>query len=138
MQLDLGSLLQISGHGMRAQTGRMRVLAENIANSNTTGQVAGSDPYRRKIPVFEDYLDKELGIRLVRNKPAKMDMKEFPMRYEPSHPAADVSGYVKLPNVNGMMEMTDMREAQRSYEANLSVIDATRAMINRTIDLLRV
>jgi len=138
MQIDLGSMMEISGHGMRAQTGRMRTLAENIANANTTGQTPGSNPYQRKIPVFEDYLDKKLGLELVRfNKPV-LDQKEFPVRYDPSHPAADAKGYVKLPNVNGLMEMMDMKEAQRSYEANLSVIDATRSMIGRTIDLLRV
>ena len=138
MQVDLGSLLEISGHGMKAQTNRMRVLAENIANSDTTGKTPVADPYRRKIPVFEDYMDKSLGINIVRAKDPVLDKKDFPMRYDPSHPAADASGYVKLPNVNGLMESMDMRQAQRSYEANLAVVDATRAMVNRTIDLLRV
>lgn len=138
MQLDLGSLLQLSGAGMRAQTTRMRVIAENIANSNTTGLSPGADPYQRKIPVFEQYLDKELGVEVVRAKAPVLDQKEFPMRFDPSHPAADASGYVKTPNVNSLMESMDLRDAQRSYEANLAVIEATRSMLNRTIDLIRV
>ncbi|MGE3769711.1 MAG: flagellar basal body rod protein FlgC [Bdellovibrionales bacterium] len=137
MELDLNSLISISSYGMRAQAGRMRTLAENIANSSTTGTSPGADPYRRKIPVFQQMVNKELGVKVVESGRPIDDMKDFPVKYDPSHPAADAKGYVKMPNVVPLMETIDMREAQRSYEANLTVIEATRAMIGRTIDLLR-
>lgn len=137
MELDLSAMLNISAHGMRAQTGRMRVLAENVANANTTGDTPGADPYRRQIPVFENVLNRELGIKVVTNARPIADMSDFAMRFDPSHPAANAEGYVKTPNVRSIMEATDLREAQRSYEANLAVIDSTRQMIGRTIDLLR-
>jgi len=137
MNLDLNSLLSISAAGMRAQSERMRTLAENVANSATTGSTPGADPYRRQIPVFQQVLDKELGMRVVKAVKPVRDDSDFPIRYEPSHPAADAKGYVKLPNVKGLMETVDLQQAQRTYEANLTIIGETRSMISRTIDLLR-
>ena len=137
MQLDMNSMMQISASGLRAQTARMRTIAENIANANTTGLKPGADPYQRQIPVFAQELDRATGLSLVKTVKSVKDTSDFPRRFDPSHPAADSDGYVKLPNVQPMMEATDMREAQRSYEANLSVIDSTRSMLKQTIDLLK-
>lgn len=129
--------LMIAASGLRAQQGRMRVLAENIANADSTASAPGADPYRRKIPTFVTELDRTTGANLVRIGKIERDKSEFRTRYEPGNPAADTRGYVKLPNVNDLIETVDMREAQRSYEANLNVITATRAMIVRTLDILR-
>jgi len=129
--------LMIAASGLRAQQGRMRVLAENIANADSTATVPGGDPYRRKIPTFNTHFDRELGAALVEMGPTQRDQTDFRSRYEPGNPAADARGYVKLPNVNDLIETVDMREAQRSYEANLNVITATRSMIVRTLDILR-
>jgi flagellar basal-body rod protein FlgC len=137
MNVDLNTLISISATGMRAQADRMRTLAENIANSSTTGASPGADPYRRKIPVFQQVLDKEMGVKIVKSAKPVFDNSDFPVRFDPSHPAADARGYVKLPNVQGLMETVDMQQAQRSYEANLTVIGEARSMISRTIDLLR-
>jgi flagellar basal-body rod protein FlgC len=122
---------------LRAQAGRMRVISENIANSDSTAQQAGGDPYRRKIPTFNSQLDRTLDARVVSLGPVRTDPSDFHVKYEPGHPAADAAGNVKLPNVNPLIEMTDLRDAQRSYEANLNVIGATRRMIARTLDILR-
>lgn len=137
MQLDMNAMMQVSAAGLKAQTTRMRTIAENIANANTTGVAPGSNPYQRQIPIFAQELDRATGLRtVVAGKPIT-DSKAFPVKFDPSHPAADASGYVKMPNVNPVMEAVDMKEAQRSYEANLSVIDSTRNMLKQTIDLLR-
>jgi flagellar basal-body rod protein FlgC len=135
--MDLMSSLKVAASGLRAQTMRMRVIAENLANTSSTATAPGQDPYRRQIPTFESELDRELGVRLVKPGRTLSDRTEFSTRFEPGHPAADENGYVKLPNVNGMVEAMDMRQAQRSYEANLNVISATRRMLSRTIDILR-
>jgi flagellar basal-body rod protein FlgC len=127
----------IAASGLRAQQGRMRVLAENIANADSTATVPGGDPYRRKIPTFITHFDRAVGANMVEMGPTQRDKTDFRSRYEPGNPAADQRGYVKLPNVNDLIETVDMREAQRSYEANLNVITATRAMITRTLDILR-
>lgn len=135
--LDIASMMQISAAGMKAQTMRMRTIAENIANAGVTGTTPGSDPYQRKVPVFQQELNRALGMQLVKAATPAADTTEFPKRFDPSHPAADAQGYVKMPNVKPVMEAVDMRESQRSYEANLSVVDATRTMLKQTIDLLR-
>ena len=122
---------------MDAQTARLRVIAENIANQDTTGSAPGADPYRRKTVTFEATLDAAAGAELVRVKNIGVDPAALPQRYDPANPAADQQGYVKLPNVNSFIEMMDMREAERSYSANLSVMQATRAMENHTIDILK-
>ena len=135
--MDFLKSIAIAASGLRAQAGRMRVLSENIANADSTATRAGGDPYRRKIPTFRSEVDRALDAKVVTLGRVRPDQGEFRNKYEPGHPAADANGYVKFPNVNSLVEMTDMREAQRSYEANLNVIGATRRMLQRTIDILR-
>jgi flagellar basal-body rod protein FlgC len=127
----------VAAAGMRAQAERMRVIAENLANSSSTATKPGEDPYRRHIPVFKAELDRVNGVETVKVASVVQDMSEFREQFMPGHPAADARGYVKLPNVNSLVEMMDMREAQRTYEANLSVIDNARSMLARTVDLLK-
>jgi flagellar basal-body rod protein FlgC len=135
--MDFVKSLAIAASGLRAQAGRMRVLSENIANADSTAQSPGTDPYRRRIPTFRSEMDLALGARVVELGPVRTDPSDFRIKHEPGHPSADASGNVKYPNVNPLIEMTDMREAQRSYEANVNVIGATRRMIQRTLDILR-
>jgi flagellar basal-body rod protein FlgC len=135
--MDLMESLMISAAGMRVQGERLRVISENIANADSVSEVPGGDPYRRKTISFQNALDRELGVNLVKVKKVGLDPSEFTRKYDPNNPAADKQGYVKLPNVNALIEMNDMREAQRSYEANLKVIEVSRSMLQRTIDLLR-
>ena len=135
--MDINSTLSVSAAGMQAQSDRLRVVAENIANQDTTGSTPGADPYRRKTISFENVIDKETGVSKVRTKKVGHDMSDFESRYDPSNPAADARGYVKVPNVNTMVEVVDSHEAQRSYEANLNTFQTTRSMITRTIDLLK-
>jgi flagellar basal-body rod protein FlgC len=135
--VDFLKSMAIAASGLRAQSGRMRVIAENIANAESTAQRPGGNPYRRKIPTFRSEMDRALDAQTMTMGKVRQDPSEFRTKYEPGHPAADANGYVKYPNVNSLVEMTDMREAQRSYEANLNVIGATRRMIQKTIDLLR-
>lgn len=135
--MDLLASMKIAAAGLKAQSGRMRVISENLANSNSTAKEPGGDPYRRRIPTFKQAVDRELGIKTVTSGRIMLDRSEFDKRYEPGHPAADAQGYVKLPNVNALVEGMDMREAQRSYQANLNVISATRRMLARTLDILR-
>ena len=137
MSEDFLKSIRIAAGGMRAQAGRMRVSAENIANANSTAATPGGDPYRRKIPTFRTTFDRELQATTVQLGPVRQDQSEFRTSYDPNHPAADPRGYVKVPNVNSLVESMDLREAQRSYEANLNVISSTRRMIQRTIDILR-
>ena len=134
---DFTRSMGIATSGLRAQAGRMRVISENIANADSTAQTAGGDPYRRKVPTFVNQLDRVLDAKTVSMGAVKRDQSDFRMKYEPSNPAADQNGYVKYPNVNSLVEMTDMRDAQRSYEANLNIISATRRMIQRTLDILK-
>jgi flagellar basal-body rod protein FlgC len=135
--VDFLKSMSIAAAGLRAQAGRMRIISENIANADSTPTTAGGNPYRRKIPVFVGEFDRTLNARLVELGKTRTDNSEFRLKYEPGHPAADRNGNVKYPNVNPLVEMTDMREAQRSYEANVNVISATRRMIQRTIDILK-
>jgi flagellar basal-body rod protein FlgC len=134
---DFVRSMGIATSGLRAQAGRMRVISENIANSDSTSATAGGDPYRRKVPSFSSALDRTLDAQVVTLGKIRPDQSAFHVKYEPGNPAADASGNVKYPNVNPMVEMTDMREAQRSYEANLNIIGATRRMIQRTLDILK-
>jgi flagellar basal-body rod protein FlgC len=129
--------MAIAASGMRTQSDRMRTIAENIANANSTSQVPGGDPYRRKIATVNSTFNRELNATLVEPGKAQQDMSDFRKTYDPGNPAADKQGYVKLPNVNSLVEIMDMREAQRSYEADLTVMDATKQMLARTVDLLR-
>jgi flagellar basal-body rod protein FlgC len=135
--MDLVDALHISAAGMKTQGSRLRLIAENMANADSLGKTPGADPYRRKVMTFENELDRSLGLEMVKVDSVVSDPSDFELRYEPNHPAADDKGYVKLPNVNTLIELSDMREAQRSYEANLKVIEASRTMLTRTIDILR-
>lgn len=134
---DMNNALNVAASGLRAQTARMKVIAENIANSTSTGTNPGENPYQRKIATFGQALDRETGAPQVKMTGVKRDTSEFKLRYDPAHPAADASGYVKMPNVNTLLEAMDMREAQRAYEANLNVVESARSMMSKTIDLLR-
>jgi flagellar basal-body rod protein FlgC len=134
---DFLKSMSIATSGLRAQAGRMRVISENIANADSTAKTAGGNPYRRKIPTFSSELDRAIDSRVVSLGKIKTDTSDFRVRHEPGNPAADANGNVKYPNVNSLVEMTDMREAQRSYEANLNIISATRRMIQRTLDILK-
>ena len=135
--MDLSQALSISAAGMDAQTQRLRVIAENLANQDSTGSFPGATPYRRKSAVFEAALDRSTGAEAVRVKAIIPDASPFPQKYDPSNPAADSTGYVRMPNVNSFVEMMDMREAERSYSANLNVMQASRSMLTRVIDLLK-
>jgi flagellar basal-body rod protein FlgC len=135
--MDLDKALGIAASAMDAQTTRLRVIAENLANQDTTGSKPGADPYRRKTVTFENRLDRQLGTDTVRIKQIGRDSGEFQQRYDPSNPAASADGYVKLPNVNSLVEVMDMHEAERSYNANLAVMQASRSMLTRTIGLLK-
>lgn len=135
--MDISKAIAISASGMDAQTARLRVIAENLANQDSTGSTPGAEPYRRKTITFEDRLDKEMGVDTVRVRKVGVDNSDLPKRYDPSHPAADAEGYVRTPNVNSFVEIMDMREAQRGYSANLNVMEVTRTMLTRTIELLK-
>ena len=135
--MDLMESLMISAAGMKVQGDRLRVVAENLANADSVSETPGGDPYRRKVITFKNALDKELGLETVQVAKIGVDQSDFRMKYDPGNPAADAKGYVRLPNVNSLIEMTDMREAQRSYEANLRAIEVARNMLQRTIDLIR-
>jgi flagellar basal-body rod protein FlgC len=135
--MDFLKTLMISASGLKVQSGRMRVIAENLANADSAARTPGGDPYRRKIPTVESTSDRELGARVVQLGRIEKDRSEFDLRFEPGHPAADAKGMVKYPNVTPLIETVDMREAQRTYEANLNVVTATRSMLQRTIDILR-
>ncbi len=135
--MDLLKSMLISAAGLRAQGSRMRVISENLANSSSMGKTPGADPYRRKMLTFRNVLNREMGVDVVVPGKIIRDKGEFQTRFDPSHPAADKNGAVKMPNVSSLLEMTDMREAQRSYEANLSAIDAAKTMLSRLVELLR-
>jgi flagellar basal-body rod protein FlgC len=135
--MDLQKSMRVSAAGMAAQSTRMRVIAENIANADSLGETPGAEPYRRKTISFRNILDREIGTQTVRVGKIGTDKTTFTRRYEPSHPAADAEGYVLAPNVNNLIEVMDMRQAQRSYDANISVIETSKSMISRTIDILR-
>jgi flagellar basal-body rod protein FlgC len=137
MSMDITKSMTTAASGMRVQSDRMRVIAENIANASSTAVGPNGKPYQRQIVTFKEALDDETGAGIVRVGRTTHDNSAFKMQYDPGHPAADANGYVTLPNVNPLIEMTDMREAQRAYEANLNVVDAARNMMSRTLDLLR-
>jgi flagellar basal-body rod protein FlgC len=134
---DFVRSMGIATSGLRAQAGRMRVISENIANADSTASSAGGDPYRRKVPTFSSELNRALDAKVVTLGRIRPDQSGFRIKHEPSNPSADAAGNVKYPNVNTLVEMTDMRDAQRSYEANLNIISATRRMIQRTLDILK-
>jgi flagellar basal-body rod protein FlgC len=135
--MDLIKTIKISAAGMQAQGTRLRVISENIANADSLPEKPGDDPYRRKVVTFKNVLDRTLNTRKVQIGGILPAVGEFSKKYDPTHPAADEDGYVKVPNVKSLVEMMDMREAQRSYEANLSVVEVSKGMLLRTIDMLR-
>jgi flagellar basal-body rod protein FlgC len=135
--MDFLKTISVAASGLKAQSGRMRVIAENIANADSTADKPGADPYRRKVPSFNHRFDRELDANVVDLGRVRTDRTAFRTRFDPGHPAADQKGEVKLPNVNSLVETMDMREAQRSYEASLNLISATRRMISRTLEILR-
>jgi flagellar basal-body rod protein FlgC len=135
--MDLSNGLDVSVSGMEAQTTRLRVIAENLANQDTTGSSTTEDPYRRKSVVFINEVDRASGLEMVKVKNVVPDKSPFPLRYDPSHPAANAAGYVRTPNVNSFVELMDMKEAERSYSANVTMLQTTRSMLQRTIDMLK-
>ena len=134
---DFLSSLKIAATGLHAQSARMRVIAENLANADSAGKTPEEEPYRRRIPTFKAVMDEEAGGQVPQIGRLSYDQSDFNMRFEPGHPAADEKGYVRYPNVNSLIETMDMREAQRTYEANLNVVTVTRQMLGRTLDILR-
>jgi flagellar basal-body rod protein FlgC len=135
--MDFLRSIAIAASGLRAQAGRMRIIAENVANADSTAPTPGAEPYRRKIATFRSEIDRTIEAQTVALGRVKTDPSDFRLKHEPGHPAADANGNVKYPNVNSLVEMMDLREAQRSYEANVNVIGASRRMIQRTIDILK-
>lgn len=135
--MDFLKTLMISSAGLKVQTGRMRIIAENVANADSVASTPGGDPYRRQVPTVTSKFDKELGAEMVRLGKVVPDRSDFEVKYEPNSPAADAAGNVKYPNVSPLVEMVDMQSAQRTYEANLNVVSSTRSMLQKTIDILR-
>ncbi|NOZ31541.1 MAG: flagellar basal body rod protein FlgC [Alphaproteobacteria bacterium] len=134
---DFMASLKVAASGMQAQSARMRIIAENLANADSAAKVPGGEPYRRRIPTFAVQFDRVLNASTVEIGRVEFDNSEFQSRYEPGHPAANEAGYVLYPNVSSLIEMMDMREAQRTYEANLNVVSVTRKMVGATLDILR-
>ena len=134
--MDFATAMTVAASGMRTQTDRMKVISENIANADSTSPAPGGDPYRRKISTVKSNFDQELGASLVESGKVVEDKSDFRSQYDPGNPNADKQGYVKLPNVDPLVEIMDMREAQRAYEADLTVMDASKQMLSKTVDLL--
>jgi flagellar basal-body rod protein FlgC len=135
--MDFIKSIAIAATGMRAQAGRMRIISENIANADSTANTPGGDPYRRRIVTFRTELDRQLDARVVALGKVATDSSDFVVRHQPDNPMADAKGDVKYPNVNPLVEITDFRDAQRSYEANINVISSTKRMLQRTLDILK-
>lgn len=133
----LQASLRIAGAGLEAQSTRLRIISQNIANSQSTASVAGGDPYARQTVSFDNALDRASGLGLVKVKTVGVDQAPFKLEHDPGNPAADSNGYVKLPNVDVLVELTDMREANRTYEANLQVAKQSADLLNQTVSLLK-
>ncbi|HBB56253.1 MAG TPA: flagellar basal body rod protein FlgC [Hyphomonadaceae bacterium] len=134
---DLSASLAAAASGLKAQTVRIRVAAENIANANSTADAPGGEPYRRRVPVFEPSVDRDTNALVVRTQAPQLDRSAFQLRYEPGHPVADENGYVQYPNVVSLIEAADLRDASRAYEANLTVIENARALLGATLGILQ-
>ena len=134
--MDLEKVIKVAAAGLSAQGARLQVISQNLANAESMGATPGAEPYRRKIVTFRSVLDQTTGVEMVKTGPVAAAGGDFDRRFDPSHPAADKDGYVMVPNVNPLVELMDMREAQQSYQANLSVIDAAKSMLSRTLELL--
>lgn len=135
--MDLIDTIHVSSSGLKTQQDRLKVVAQNIANSESVGTRPGELPYRRKTVTFKNVLDRETGVEMVKTDKISVDRSAFPRKYEPNNPLADAEGYILQPNVNPINEMIDMREARRGYEANLNVIESSKSMLTQTISLLR-
>jgi flagellar basal-body rod protein FlgC len=135
--MDFSTSMAVAASGLKAQSDRMKVIAENIANANSASPTANGQPYQRKIATVTSTFDRELNATIVKSGQPVADRSDFRTQYDPGNPLADAQGNVKLPNVNSLVEVMDMRDAQRSYEADLSVMEATKAMLARTVDLLK-
>lgn len=133
----LPQAMETAASAMRAQSTRLRLVAENLANAESTAAVPGGSPYQRKVMTFEQAVDKQTGAPVVEVGPITNDTAPFHTVYDPSHPAANAEGYVSMPNVNPALEIADMREAERSYEANLACMNQARSMIAKTLDILK-
>ena len=134
---DLSISSKVASAGMKAQATRLRIISENLANADSTSEIPGREPYRRKLVTFRNALNKEIDADTVKIKRIFNDKAPLKSKYDPSHPGANAEGYVQVPNVNSLIEMMDMREAQRSYEANLNIISTSRSMVSKTLELLR-
>jgi flagellar basal-body rod protein FlgC len=135
--MDFSTTMAISASGLRAQSDRMKTISENLANANSTSTAPGGDPYRRQVPTMKGNFDRTLNATMVESGRPLKDNSDFRLQYDPGNPIADAKGYVKLPNVNSLIEIMDMRDAQRAYEADLTVMDTTKSMLSRTISLLK-
>ncbi|BAQ49056.1 MULTISPECIES: flagellar basal body rod protein FlgC [Methylobacterium] len=135
--MDFSKALGIAASGLKVQSGRMRVISENIANADSAPTSPTAEPYRRKIATFNNHLDRELDASVVDLGKIRRDQSPFRTKQDPGNPAADANGEVRMPNVNVLVETVDMREAQRSYEANLNMVSLTNRMVSRTIDILK-
>lgn len=134
---NLSISADIAFSGMKAQSERLRVISENMANSESVGIRPGEDPYRRQVVTFKNYVDKDTGAEMVKVDKIVKDQSQFEKKYSPNHPAADAAGYVTLPNVNPLVEIMDMKEAQRAYEANLTMVETARGMNSKVLDILK-
>lgn len=134
---NLSVSADIAVSGMKAQSERLRIISENMANADSIGIRPGEDPYRRQVVTFKDYIDKETGAKMVKVDKVVPDESQFPLKYDPNHPAANAEGYVAMTNVNPLIEMMDLKEAQRSYDANLSMMQTARDMNSKVLDLLK-
>ena len=134
---NLAGSADIAVSGMKAQSERLRIISENMANADSIGIRPGEDPYRRQVVTFKDYIDKETGAKMVKVDKVVPDESQFPLKYDPNHPAANAEGYVAMPNVNPLIEMMDLKEAQRSYDANLSMMQTARDMNSKVFYLLK-
>jgi flagellar basal-body rod protein FlgC len=135
--MEIFKSMLIAASGLKAQGSRMRVIAQNLANAGSTPSGPGVEPYRRQIPSFKSVMDRDAGVKLVSASKTVSDTSPFQKRFSPGHPAADEQGYIQMPNVNGLIEMMDMKDAQQSFQANLNLIKASRNMMTQTISLLR-
>jgi flagellar basal-body rod protein FlgC len=134
--MDLKTSMAIAASGLTAQSARMRVIAENLANADSTATTPGGTPYRRQVPTISSQFSQQLDATVVKAGAPVPDQSPFRTKYDPGNPAANAKGYVTLPNVNPLIEIMDMREAQRSYQADLTVMDASKTMLSQTINLL--
>ena len=133
---DLKVARKIAEFALRAQSKRMRIISENLANADSVAETPGGIPYQRKLVVFKKMMDKHSGVQLINSEEITLDQSDFRRKYDPTHPMADKKGYILMPNVDPLIELADMREANKSYEASLQIIRNARSLMTKTIDLL--